>query len=258
MRVKKIGIAGISLCLCLGASVFAGLVDTEVGGMTDGQQLKAYFDGEQNGYRRLAYLKELGATLTRFKLSGNEQWVDQLLDKALDDATAIVVLAAVQNIGDLNKKEFIDRLITVYQAAPNGRVAFSQSAIRCMIVRTLKRFSDPRVVAFFTSIVQAPPQGETLSPVVSETIAAMAESGDRVYVQTIQTFSQTVQAKISAIKKDGDAYTATASAPQAKSDEQSVKAKKEKNQYWISRYTELASACDRIAKKLSDKQGGSK
>jgi hypothetical protein len=254
MGTKKCCIAGICLCLCLGASVFAGLVDTEVGRMTDGQQLLAYFDGEHNGYRREAFLNELPATMARFKLSGNEQWVDQLLDKALDDAKAYVVIKAIFVIGDLHKKEYITRLIALYQNVATTNIALSQTTIQCVIVRTVKQFSDPQISAFLNSILQAPPQGNLLSPVVRETITAMAENGDKGYIKPLQDFTQTVQSKISSIDMDlnGPMFQANAA------DKQKADSNKTKYHYWKSRFTELASTCSAVTKKLSDKQGGVK
>jgi hypothetical protein len=210
--------------------------------------------GEKNPYRRLAYFAELPATLHRFALTGKEAWVDQLIDKALADPSADVVIAAIRVIGDMNKTQFTDKLISLYSAVGGNNLALSESALRCMVIRSLKRFPGPTVSSFLVSVVQAPPHQDQTSEIVREALSAMNELNDPLFINSLAAFVKTLENKKAQLQQESDDLPG----PKNAAEEKIIVQKKSGYNRRIQGYAEMITFVDTIESSISSRQGGRK
>jgi hypothetical protein len=254
LKKTRYGVLAAALCLLFGMSAFCGIVDSDIAGIKDGAQLMTLFTGEANPYRRLAYFVEIPAVLQRFGVTDKEAWVDLMIDKALDDRNADVVIAAIGSISAMNKEQFVDKLIALYSAVGKSGLSLSESPIRCMIIRSVKHFPSPAVNSFLVSVLQEPPRQDPTGAVVHEALDAMKESQNPVFIKALASFSKSVQTKQAALQQELDALPA----PAGKADEKSDNEKRFRYNHRIQGYSEMVLLSDGIASSISGNKGGRK
>jgi hypothetical protein len=177
-------ISGFAFCLFL----YAGTAMTPLlAGQQDVsaiEQLKAAFEKESNYYLRAEMLAKTESAMAVSKRGEDTLALNNLIDKALNDGNAQVVIEAIRVIGTLKLESFIDRLDLLYNSVEKSPMAVSQITIRCMIVRTLAQMPSTQTQQIFGRIISNQ-TGTGISPDVLETISAIGETNNSSFISTL-------------------------------------------------------------------------
>jgi hypothetical protein len=241
----KTALAGICLFvgLCLTFAHAQSDAQAKVAAITQAQHLQLLFAAETNPYIRVEYIKQLPAVLNRFGAKPTEKWVDDFLFEALGDSKAEVVVNAIWLIGSMQKAAFVDTLITLYNTVDKSAVALSCIPIHCEIIKVLKQYAaDPRVSTLLGQIITE----KMLNPLSQEVriaVTVMGQSGNKIFVSPLNSFSSIVQAKKTGLE--------------ARAKDSKV-SKEEKSIYGhrISEYAMLLAHAEKSMQHLTGSQGG--